>query len=403
MKQKKWNSGKTLIVWFLAVMIFLSAWNADRFYYMMERDLPGITLADAKERTDRWDSYYTRYFRFMEPLAEVSGVSYLAMGKTSTDNYTYAKDKAGNLQLREDGFDRERSAEQMYVIAEAFASRGIPFVFAALPPRFEDEDFLIGTELSFFGSHDAYMLQAAREAGIDTLDVRQKLINEGLRHQYSFKTDIHLETEGEVEAARVLSGHLASLGIEIRDRDIIFDRNNYNVETQRFAGNLVKSSGIVYTHGSDAFELWYPNFHTDLTVESPARRGARSVSKSGQFSESVMNGMEPRGEGYTFSNTQYWVLNYLQYPSAYCTVENNMHPDGARLLVIMDSYATRMASYLSLGAGHITVIDPRGDGSAGYLFEAMENGEYDAVVMAAGTRDFYDKIYEAFNPPEPTE
>jgi hypothetical protein len=69
-----------------------------------------------------------------------------------------------------------------------------------------------------------------------------------------------------------------------------------------------------------------------------------------------------------------------------------MRKDGCRLLFIIDSYAFRTASYMSLGAGHVTVIDPRGKGSEEYLRAAMDNGDFDAVIVAAGGKDFYEKI-----------
>jgi len=387
MKAKKQKSSIALIVWFLAAIIFLSAWNADRFVSMMKRELPGIAPADAKVRTDRWDAYYTRYFRFMEPLAEVGGISYLALNKKSVDNYYYIKDGNGNMQLLEDDFDRPRSEEQALRLADAFGQRGVPFIFLSLPPRFDKEDFRIANELNFFGQRDEKMLAAFEAAGVETLDAGRELKDEGARYLYPFKTDIHLETAGEFETARLLAGKLASLSVEIEDAGEIFDRNNYTVEAHSFVGNLVKSSGTAYTGGADCFELWRPVFDTDLTVENPKE----GVLKSGPFESSVMNGMvAPENAG--LNHTPYWVLNYLQYPSAYYTVDNDLRPDGARLLFIIDSFAMRTAAYLALGAGHITVIDPRGENSAFYLAQAMEEGEYDAVIVAAGGNTFYDSM-----------
>lgn len=387
MKRKKQVGGALLIAWFLFVIIFLSAWNADRFVSMMGDELPGITPENAKVRTDRWDSYYTKYFRFMEPLAEAAGVSFLALGKQSVDNYNYVKDGAGNMQLVEDGFDRERAERQLLALADAFDKRGIPFVFVSLPPRFDKEDFRIARELDFFGQRDEKMLAVLSGAGVEVLDAGQELKDAGERYLYPFRTDIHLQTAGEIEAARLLAGRLEALGVGVMDTDVIFDRDNYRVIPYDFAGNLVKSSGVAYTRGSDSFELWFPKFDTDLTVENPENR----VIKQGPFEQSVMNGMDDPKELAKQAN-QYWVLDYLQYPSAYCTVENNMNEDGCRLLIIIDSLAMRMASYISLGAGYVTVIDPRGEGSEKYLAQAMKSGEYDAVIVAAGGKDFYDNL-----------
>ena len=54
----------------------------------------------------------------------------------------------------------------------------------------------------------------------------------------------------------------------------------------------------------------------------------------------------------------------------------------------------RAVAYMSLGAGHISVIDPRGEGGAEALAQAIESGEFDAVIIAGGGRDFYIGICE---------
>jgi len=431
-KKKKRISSTALIAWFLFVVLFLSAWNADRFVDMMASELPGITPENAKVRTDRWDSYYTRYFRFMEPLAELTGASFLVMGKKSADNYNYFKDGAGCMQLLEDDFDRPRAEKQIQTLAGAFEGRGVPFIFVAMPPRFDKEDFPVARELDFFGQHDEKMIAALSGGGIDVLDAGQLMKDSGARYLYPFKTDIHLETEGEFETARLLAEKLSSMGLEIMGRDSVFDKGSYEIVPYAFTGNLVKSYGVSYTFGGDIFELWYPLFDTDLTVTNPGLPilgpdiaaadlslpiadpdGAAAdpglpiadpdiavtdpdlattnpddvVSKQGPFAESVMNGMELRG-----SANPYWVINYLQYPSPYYTIVNNNNKDGCKLLFIIDSYAMRTVAYLSLGAGRIDVIDTRSDGSAEYLRQAMETGGYDAVLVAAGGKDFYNSI-----------
>ena len=394
-KEKKRIGNIAINAWFLSVMIFLSAWNADRFVNMVRSELPQMTLGTAKEFIGNWETYYTEYFRHMEPLAEIGGVSYLVLDKWSVDNYSYMKDGEGNVQLLEDNFDRALAEERMLRISEAFKKRDIPLVYISLPPRFDKEDFKVAQEMDFFGQRDERMLALLSEAGVDTLDAGGALRNAGQRYLYPFKTDIHLETEGEYETARLLAEKLSSMGIEIAEREVIFDKSNYTVASFPFAGNLVKSSGSTYTWGKDSFELWYPVFETDFTVVNPERNRIRE----GSFAESIMNGYDAP-VSLADNPNPYWVTNYLQYPSPFYTIENNKLENGCRLLFIIDSYAMRTVSFLSLGAKHITVIDPRGEGSgrsdgkggAEYLANAIEAGEYDAVIIAAGGWDFYKSI-----------
>ena len=396
MKQKKRFSSIALLVWFLFIMIFLSAWNMDRFVKIVWDDFSGNDplispaadkLDTARQRPLRFNMYYTRYFRFMEPLKEVTGFSYMALNKRAIDNFSYIKDFSGNMQLVEDDFNKAQAEEQILILADAFGERDIPFLFVSMPPRFDIEDFPIARELDFYGQHEAGMLGSLSDAGVWTLDTKQELKDAGLPYLYPFKTDIHLQTKGEIEAARLIAEELSAYGVEINDADIIFDRNNYTVETYDFGGNLIRSAGLIFTGGLDDFELWFPDFETDLTVEDPVKN---KVTKRGPFSESVMNQMDPNTT--TAGFTLYWVVNYLQYSTPYSTIDNNLNKDGPRLLFIIDSYSFRTVSHMSLGAGHITIIDPRQRGSKKHLIEAMENGEYDAVIVAAGGKEFYEKI-----------
>jgi hypothetical protein len=387
MKQQKKISSIVLIAWFLFLMIFLSAWNADRFVGMMQQDLKGINPENAKLRTDSWDSVFTGYFRFKEQLTEISGATYLTLNKRAVDNYAFIKDGNGNMQILEEWYDREHAQAQITMLADGFEGRGIPFVFLSMPPRFDKEEFQIALERDFFGQRDDRNIEVLTSYMINVLDSGVELADEGKASLYPFKTDIHLQTEGEIETARLLADKLSEFGVEIKDRDIIFDRDNYTVVSRYFAGNLVVNVGTGFTDGSDVFELWYPDFETDLTVESPGEE----ILKTGPFAESVMNGMD-NPERLARDKNPYWVLDYLQFPSPYYTIENNLQKDGPRLLCIIDSYAMRTIAYLSLGAGHITVIDPRQEGGMSHLIAAMESGEYDAAVIAAGGRDFYNSL-----------
>ncbi|GHU66544.1 hypothetical protein AGMMS49983_16400 [Clostridia bacterium] len=374
-KKKITKSGLVLTLVFLAVVIFLTGWNFDRFVSLLKADLPGITPENVIWRTGSWNTAYTEYFRFREPLIDLYGVVNLGLDKKSLDNFTLLKDSENKMQSTQEGFDRLHAEEAVMILSESFAQRGIPLLFVSEPPRVTEESFPVSAEVHFFGSRDPEFLRALTESGVDVLEAA----SEG---EVALKTDMHLTTAAEMDVARQIAEWLKRQGIDYRDDDLIFDLANYDAASHLFYGNLVKSSGRYYTLGGDDFELLYPRFETDFTIDNPEG----NIERRGDFRHSLMNGMEDQLE---INANPYWVLDYLQYPSARYTITNHKQEGGCKILYVMDSVAMRTAAYLALGAGEVTVIDPRGANGNALLIEAMNTGDYDAVIVEGGGQDFY--------------
>ena len=377
-KKKFSKTSLALIIAFLSIIVFLTAWNADRFVWMMQKDLPGITPNNAIWRTGSWNTSFTEYFRFKWILVDTYGIFNLGIGKQSLDNFALIKDENGIMQKTQENFEKQEAIESIVAISDAFKERQIPVVFVSQPSRFTEESFPLSNEINFFGARDREYLSALSEGGVDILEAEAS-------GPVALKTDMHLTTRAELDIAHQIANRLIDMGIDYRNSDIIFDLGNYDSVTYPFYGNLVKSAGRYFTFGGDDFELLYPRFETDLTMENLES----GTVKSGDFRDSIMNGMEDNLE---ITREPYWVLDYLAYPSAMCTVTNNMQEDGCNILFVMDSVAMRTASYLALGAWKITVIDPRGENGTELLIEEMKNGDYDAVIIECGGEEFYFAI-----------
>jgi hypothetical protein len=374
-KKKKNKSGLVLTIAFLAIIIFLTAWNANRFVWMMQKDLPGITPDNAIWRTGSWNTSYVEYFRFRGNLIDLYGLFNLALGKQSLDNFSLLKDGENRMQSTQEGFDREHAVSAVTALSETFAARGIPLIFVSEPPRYSQESFPVSAQVNFFGGRDSEFLQALTEAGVDVLVAKRD-------ENVALKTDMHLTTATEFDVARQIADRLVGQGVDYRESDIIFDLANYDTERHPMYGNLVKSAGRFFTQGGDDFELFHPRFETDFTIVNPES----SVEKSGDFRHTLMNGMEDRLD---IDPMPYWVLDYLQYPSGFYTITNHKQEDGCKILFVMDSVAMRTAAYLALGAGQVTVIDPRGENGDTHLAEEMRSGDYDAVIVEGGGEEFF--------------
>lgn len=378
-KKKNIKSGSVLIVAFLAIVVFLTAWNFDRFVEMMKSDLPGITPNNAIWRTGSWNTHFTEYFRFRGMFIDTYGLFNLGIGKLSLDNFSLIKDEDGMMQKTQENYNREEAVTSIVTISDAFNERGIPVIFVSQTPRFTEETFPISKEINFFGTRDNEFLAALSDAGVDVLET-ESIENVAL------KTDMHLTTRAEFDIAYQIANRLEIMGIDYKDSDTIFDLENYDSTIYPFYGNLVKSAGRHFTFGADDFELLYPCFETDLTMEN----SETGIVKRGDFREAIMNGME---DNLDIVKEPYWVLDYLAYPSAKCVITNHKNEGGCNILFVMDSVAMRTASYLALGVGQITIIDPRGANGTELLLEEMRTGDYDAVIIECGGEEFYFSIY----------
>ncbi|MCL2112229.1 MAG: hypothetical protein FWH32_08335 [Clostridiales bacterium] len=319
-----------------------------------------------------------------DPPPDFSHLTFVSTDTQFQDDWALVRDARGYMQMVEDGFDSELAAGLMADIADILEQRNIPFVYVLPPPRFDMDDLPMSQDIDFFGQRHESFVDALKQTDIDVLDVQKELEAAGEPHLYPFKTDLHLETAGEFRTAMLLADKLGSLGVEIKDRNIAFNEGSYIVEPYAFRGWIPRWSDDPRPIEDDVFEIWLPEFDTRLTLENPSD----DIVKQGTFQETVMNGKE-KDESLTQDPNTNWVTNYMQWPSPYYTIENHMNEGGARLLVLLDSYLMRAVAYFSLGVGHITIIDPREEGGVGHLNDAIFSGDYDAVVIAAGVRDFF--------------
>ncbi|MDR0851639.1 MAG: hypothetical protein LBN36_04015 [Clostridiales Family XIII bacterium] len=381
---KKFHKPKNLMlmIWFLAVILFLSATNASWFTSIVKPELQGINLENAKSRTDSWDMKFRAYFHYKEKLLDICGLSYLILNKKTADNFQFVKDQYNTMQFTEPNWNAAHAIESITVLNDRFAERGIPLVYAVFPPRFNADDFPLSHEVDFNGQRDENIMNETEKAGVNVLDIGRIL---GVSEQIVFKTDLHMKTETEFRAAKVLSSKLMDMGLDFKNFDEIYDPANYTIVSHPFMGNLSRSTGKYFTLGIDDFEIYYPGFPTNFTLINPSAH----LEKHGDFTKTLMNGYEDDLEE---NPMPYWVLNYLQYPSPYYRISNHNIEDGCSLLFIMDSYTMRAATFLALGAKEITVVDPRGEGGNEILKTLMAEGDFDAVIVTFSGSDLYNAI-----------
>lgn len=168
-----------------------------------------------------------------------------------------------------------------------------------------------------------------------------------------YMTDHHWTTLSGFYAADAICQRLASL------YGFVYDKNtgiisNYEVETYKdlFLGSWGKKVGVYFAPGgADDFDLITPSFETDMIESQPFKDQVRE----GRFEDTVLYSENLERDYYgknpyaTYSGGDF----RLQI------IRNNLNPEGARILVVRDSYACVVTPFLALNASEVHVCDVR--------------------------------------------
>lgn len=372
-------SGIILIVFFLLSIFTGGAMTIKGNWNSFVGQFDNISFDNAKEKFSGVEDLLKAKFYAKSNLIDVYGLTQKLLGKNIVGNFEYIKDEEGYLHRLSNDYHEEtinQFCSEMDQLKTILEGKDIPLLYVQFPAR-ELEGFTsfpYPIEISGNQTMDNILSQL-NNSGIDCLDMRNILEESDytLGNVY-YKTDIHPRTEFSIWAAEQIVNHLSEKNqMVFSNKDIVLNLENYNQITSKFLGNYGRSSGQYFT-GLDTFIMYIPQFDTDLSLEN----AFSNINKKGTFEQVVMNGME---ENLSFMN--YWVINYLQYPSPYYTINNNRISDN-NILIIMDSMGLTTASYLTLVSHNITVVDTRQKGDVDYINYALENNQFDAVIVLQG-------------------
>lgn len=304
---------------------------------------------------------------------EFAGATLNLFEKKLVGDGQFYKDSDGVMHLRKESQSDYLLIESTKYLANQLKNRSIPFLVCQTAERsaYGDEysKYIDGTALAYIeplkaaldGTDAVYFDYATvfRDNGYSSKDIY-------------FKTDIHYTTSAEFLILQNIIERLElDCGLSFKNKETVLDLNNYSIEQYPFIGNLVASVGQIYA-GVDSFEYLLPNYETSMHLNNPSL----SLKKSGTFEQVCMNGYRDIPNP---TSRVYRVTDYLQWPSPYYTITNDLVNDND-ILVIGCSMCMRTNAYLSLLCHSVTVLDPRSFGSTDYLNQALNN-EYSAVIF----------------------
>lgn len=208
---------------------------------------------------------------------------------------------------------------------------------------------------------------------IDTYDVLSQ--NDCKWEENFYKTDHHWTTEAAFrvfqETCTVLNEEY-NMGIN----DELFNRDSYEIESypQSFLGSEGRRVGKYYA-GLDDFELLYPGYDTEFTLEIPDK----AITREGTFQEAVLNPEQDLGK-YGFDDNPYYKYLGGDYPLVKIT--NHKQENSKKIMIVKDSFGIPVSSFLSLVSKEISIVDIRY--SQERLIDFIDRENPDIVIFCYG-------------------
>ena len=252
----------------------------------------------------------------------------------------------------------------------------MPFLYVQVPSKLEDNSVL---PLAFSDNQSIEYSNRLREliadAGIDTFDMREAMIQQGMDFTTAFfRMDHHWTAETAIWASRTIGeqvNELYDLGIDTG----VWDFSNFESVTFE---NAFQGSEITSLHGYHIFEditAFFPNFQTDIELRS---WGYDPIA-TGDFIDVFI----PRLRNEGAENIVYFDYGDMTLPIyPFMRITNNLVNNDRSILLIVESNGLLLAPFMALDFETVYVVYLIYEVTPNNLWYALDMFDYDAVVMA---------------------
>lgn len=249
--------------------------------------------------------------------------------------------------------DTEPLAQETIAMQEALADRQIPFTYVCAPFKVNPHNKGLPAGIEDYSNEDAdSLLQELRKKGVDCLDLRDAIFEQGLNYtDMFFYTDHHWRTEYGLWATEQIVNHLSAHDAAFCPAQDLYAKENYlfTNHPKSFYGSVSERVGKWY-HAADDMIIVEPKFETALDFSVPED----NLYQSGAFRGTVLS---DSFNGYN---------SYCGKLSGLITVRNRSAQMGLpvcstpkKLLIVGDSYCQVVLPFMSLAYDETALIDLR--------------------------------------------
>jgi hypothetical protein len=328
------------------------------------------TIIIIKDRISRYlDNIALRYV-----YIELNGLIQKAMGKVY-DNEVY---KLNNGYLSTVTLGPQTLIPQFVDNLIALNSRlednQIELLYIQAPVKLSKFDNQLPVDIKDYSNEDCdVFLELTNKAGIDSIDLRQMMHDEGMDHYgMFFKTDLHWKPETGLWAAGKVSEYLnKNYGFEIDP--LLYEPGNYDYEVYKecMLGSQGRRVGILFA-GLDDLTIITPRFFTEFFQ----KKSTGELFSVGNFKETFLDlGMIHPDNLYIYSG--YDTYTDVNFPIS--TIQNNSSND-KKILIVRDSFALVFMPFMALGCSTVDTIQ-LGEYTGGSLVSYIDQTKPDLVMF----------------------
>lgn len=241
---------------------------------------------------------------------------------------------------------------------EVCDQNGIQF-FVAFHPYDQNFHYDVHTPYRYFVLDYIQMLEY-RAAQLEKCGIKTFKLYEAMRPEipedqwlnYWYITDHHWNVDGALIGSKLIADYLN------RNYRTAYDLNYFDPKAyirkrwkEVFIGSQGKKLSLSYSGGKkDDFDILYPRFDTDFSVEMPMQ----NFRKQGNFS--IFYNEAPIHYN-SYHTNPYEAFLYSNKP--FIRVVNNKIQTGKKFIIIKDSFGNAMVPFLALQTKEIIMLDPR--------------------------------------------
>lgn len=233
-------------------------------------------------------------------------------------------------------------------------------------------------------------LELLNQKGIDTIDLRENILNSGISPEELFyKTDHHWKIETVFwEFGQLVDKLNSNYSMDLDKSGYYTNKENYNfIEyPNSYIGSMGRKTGVIYG-GVDDFTLVYPKFATSYLYYS--KTNDQEATLEGRFEDTLLTVSPFRTEKGIYALEADKYSSYLFGNRGIVHVINKNNIDGPKILFVKDSLTVPLAAFLSTVCSDVYLVDPR------YY--------KDSIVEYVNSIDDLDIVFISFSPQDLTD
>jgi hypothetical protein len=296
--------------------------------------------------------------------------------------------------------DIEEMANSVSEFSQFLKEKEIDFYYINAGSKVNPEDKELSTEAllsEYTNENGDDLLRELDNRGVSTLDMRQKMKEDGLDWYASYyKTDHHWTTKTGLWCASKIA-EMLNRKSGFQYNLALFDESAYEIITEEdfWFGGEARSISLQGCE-KESFDIIYPKYETEFEINIPSR----SYEKKGNYKEVMLNSK------LLDEVKEYSDLDFLSKKDAYYgiawnnddlgTIRNISTSDNKdkKILIVQDSFGWYSASFLSCDTGAVDLIYT--PGFTGSIREYVNQTKPDVVLMMLCEKSIGPTAYAPF-------